>query len=352
MKSFANMPFLDPWSPHMLLWIYGMEEQGWHAQPMVWWPVSLFKHRRKIPVIVFHWPNTYWRTSDESKARFRAFLFRCMVRLAKALGYKLAWVVNNVLPHDAQHVALETAQRKWILRHFDLVIGYARNARQDLEALLGPLEIPYVEGVLGHYEGLYPASAGKAELVARFGLDGGKFRLLLVLSDRPYKGQTPFLEAWAMAETQGLQLVLAGRAAPAMDALVKSLPGDVVRVYADRRIPHYELGDLHRACDMVALPYRKITTSAAYFMAITLDRPVLAPDLPFFRLHTGEEKHVAFLYDHAGGTEAIRACLAALAKDGFPEDPPAFRKIKELYTWRKAAAAIAPAFDALVKPGA
>src|SRR5688572_22491448 len=115
MPSFASFPFLDPWSPHLILWTFALEERGWLAQPMVWWPVSLLKHRRRIPVLVFHWPNTYWRDPSERKARFRAWLFRLMVGLARRLGYKLVWVANNVLPHDAQHGELEISQRRFIL---------------------------------------------------------------------------------------------------------------------------------------------------------------------------------------------------------------------------------------------
>lgn len=348
-NSFASMPFIDPWSPHLIHWIFAMEERGWLAQPMIWWPVSLFKHRRRIPIIVFHWPNTYWRMPSERKARSRALIFRLMVRLAKFLGYKLVWIVNNVLPHDAKHKDLEIAQRKWIVKHFDLVVGFAKNARTDLEEVVGPLKTRYVGGVLGHYEGLYPATADRQELVSRFGVNAEKFSLLLVISDKPYKGHATFLEAWAKADTHGLQLVLAGPTPKSMLGMVKSLPGDVLHIGADQRVPHYALGDLHRACDMVALPYLRITTSAAYLLAITLDRPVLAPDLPFFKLHTGQEKPVALLYEHSRGVDSIGETLSALGRNGFTSHHSAYQELKDQYNWRNFAGILAPAFDDLVK---
>lgn len=348
MPNFASLPLFDPGNPFLLHWIYAMEEKGWHAQPLIWWPVSLFKHRKRIPVIVFHFPNSYWRSPSAAKTRLRALAFRLMVRLAKAIGYKMVWAANNAMPHDPKYPELEIAQRRWILRHFDLVAGFARNTRRDLEAAVGPFATPFVEGVHGHYEGLYPATAPVPDLIRRHGLDPAKFRLLLVLSDKPYKGQIPFLEAWVEARTEGLQLVLAGPAPGSMLRLIESLPGDVVHVSKGERIPHYVLGDLHRACDMVALPYLRITTSGAYFLALTLDRPVLAPDLPFFRMHTGEGKGVALLYDHAAGRPAARDAISRLACEAFAADAFAMAALREQFTWGRFAESAAPAFDALL----
>ncbi|MEO6096569.1 MAG: hypothetical protein ABIW76_13025 [Fibrobacteria bacterium] len=352
MRSFASLPLLDPWNPFQIHWIYAMEERGWRAEPLIWWPVSLFKHRKSIPVIVFHFPNAYWRTRDMRLARIKAWVFRLMFILAKRLGYKLVWVANNVLPHDALHPQLELTQRRWMLDRFDLVIGVARNTRKDLEAALGPFDTPFVEGVHGHYEGLYPPTAAREDLIRRFGFDASKLRLLLVLSDKPYKGHSPFLEAWTHAETKGLQLVVAGKASPAIAAQIKVLPGDVLRVGPDRRIAHYEMGDLLHACDMVALPYLRVTTSGAYFLALTMGRPVLAPDLPFFKSHTGGGKGIAQLYPNSGGIEALRESISALARTGFSPDTDALLALKKQFTWRRFAEAVAPAFDALVKAGA
>jgi glycosyltransferase involved in cell wall biosynthesis len=247
------------------------------------------------------------------------------------------------------HPDLEIAMRKWILANFDLVVGIARNTRNDLESTFGPLKTPYVEGLHGHYEGLYPITESRERSVRRFGLDSGKFRILMVLSDKPYKGQIPFLEAWAQAETQGLQLVLAGAASPGMKNVVDSLPGDVIHLNVETRIPHYALGDLHWACDMVALPYLRITTSGAYFLALTLKRPVFAPDLPFFKLHAGHSRGVAFLYDHLGGVGKICEALTTLNRDRFESDPLEFQALMEQFSWRKFAETVAPALEGLLK---
>jgi glycosyltransferase involved in cell wall biosynthesis len=346
------MPFFSPYphfsteNPFLLHWLYAMEEHGWKAQPFIWWPISLLKYRYKIPVILFHFPDVYWRTDLLKKAKYRLFKFKAMIRLAKMLGYKLVWCANNVLPHDARYPDFEKAQRKWIMRNFDLIVGFARNTCQELEHEFGPLKIPFASGVHGNYEGLYPPSKSREELIQDMELDSQKIKILLLLSDKPYKGNLSFLKTWSSGHYPNLQLVLAGPAPDSMKDLIEKLCGDVRYISKHKRVSHYLLGDLYYACDIIGLPYRRITTSGAYMLALTLEKPVLAADLPFFKMHTDSD--TAVLYSATGGDKALADAFDLLNRGEFNKNSEAIRRLKQTFTWKNCANSIAPAFDRLI----
>jgi glycosyltransferase involved in cell wall biosynthesis len=215
-----------------------------------------------------------------------------------------------------------------------------------LEHEFGPLKIPFASGVHGNYEGLYPPTKTEVELIRDLGLNPQKIKILLLLSDKPYKGNISFLKTWAAGNYSNLQLILAGPSPYKMKGLIEKLLGDVKHISKHKRVSHYLLGDLHRACDIIALPYHKITTSGAYMLALTMEKPVLAADLPFFKMHT--DSGTAILYSADGGDSALADALARINQGNLTINTDALRRLKRTFTWRNCADSIAPAFDQLL----
>lgn len=344
MPSYASYPGPSLDNPFQIPWALAMEEHGWQVCSPVWWPGSLIRNRKRIPILLFHWPESYWRSNKLWKTQIAALRFRCMVRLAKALGYKLVWSAHNVMPHDHLSERVERLMRSWILANFDLVLGHAHNTLADLEQEFGPVTTQYLEAVHGHYEGLFCPSADTASLLRKFDLSPEKQKVLLILSGKKYKGQLQFLQAWGARKWEHLQLVVAGRVPVDFRVTLERLQGDVRHIGASG-VPHNTLADLINCCDMLALPYRRITTSGAYFLALTCRKPVIAPDLPFFTLHSKPSS--ALLY---GGDHSVSVIADALGRLDRREWAPNLQSLIDLrgqYTWARSAARVAEAFDHL-----
>src|SRR5262249_14221993 len=56
----------------------------------------LLRHRRRVRVLHFHWPERHCRR--ESPRSALGFAVRLVV--ARALGYRLVWTVHNAAPHE------------------------------------------------------------------------------------------------------------------------------------------------------------------------------------------------------------------------------------------------------------
>lgn len=347
MPQYASFPGPCLDNPFQIPWAHAMEDHGWKVCSPSWWPGSLIRNRKRIPLLLFHWPESYWRSENLLDSQMKAFKFRCMVRLAKSLGYKMVWSAHNVMPHEYLSERLERRMRRWILGNFDLIVGHSLNTYDDLTVEFGALPSPYVEAVHGHYGSLFAPSADKASLLRKYGMNTDKQKVFLMLSGKAYKGQLPFLEAWNAASTNRLQLVLAGRTPSGFSQVVGGLAGDVLHIGSDG-LSHNMLADLLSCVDIMALPYSKITTSGAYFLALTCSVPVLAPNLPFFELHSSAG--TALLYGTDGGVLEIERALSRLDQEQWEPDYIALQQLKQRFTWAAAGSRIAKAFDLLVGP--
>jgi len=347
-KFFASFPNIEIEHPFIINWANALEEHNWHLKTFIWWPISLLKYRKTIRILVFHFPNTFWRRSNLPLVLIHVLIFRLMFLFGKSLGYKFVWGAHNLLPHDPKYPKVEIAQRKWILKNFDLVIGFAKNTKEDIEINFGPLNIPYLATVLGHYEGLYKTDFDVLYLIKKYYLNPGKYRLLLIISDKNYKGHEKLLRAWSVAKTDGLQLIVAGAVPKALKGLIDKLTGDVIAVFQHGRIPHNAIAELYKVSDIVLLPYQKITTSGAFFLSVTLSCPVFAPNLPFFRDHMGDYSGLGLLYESNGGETAIAEALESLSTNPIVRDEETFIRLRQEYNWRKYAHTVAASFESLL----
>src|SRR5205823_4454689 len=117
-------------------------------------------------------------------------------------------------------------------------------------------------------------------------------------------------DALAAQGRPDLWLLAAGKQVEPLEPLLDTLPQAVrqrVRV-RDGFVPEEEIEALFAAADAVVLPYRRILTSGAALLALSLRRPVVAPGFASLR-EVLEDGRDALLYDPAdpsGLGEALR----------------------------------------------
>jgi beta-1,4-mannosyltransferase len=271
-----------------------------------------------VPLVVhLHWLNQVLakaRTeveADEALGRHVELL-----DLLKQRGARLVWTVHNALPHDTRFEAQEVQLRRDVVDRVDLVhIMSPRTPALVSDWFTLPADRLYQCDHPG-YQGVYPDWVTRADARRRLRVPDDALVLLLTGAVKPYKGLLELFEAVDRVSTErpgSVVLVVAGKpddapetaafiARAAQHPAIRLLPGQVADV---------DIQVLMRACDVVALPYRRSLNSGVLALALTWGRPVLLPanagSAPLVENGSG------LIYsdeDPEALTEAIRACLS------------------------------------------
>jgi glycosyltransferase involved in cell wall biosynthesis len=131
-------------------------------------------------------------------------------------------------------------------------------------------------------------NTGNAQTLRALGVEPGKVLVLWQGIIFPYKGVDLLLNAWQKVEArhENACLVIAGTGAP---ELLDQIRGQISELGLKHVHPEFrfitteELVALYRAADIVAYPYRAITTSGALATGLALGKAIVASDLPVFR---------------------------------------------------------------------
>ena len=257
------------------------------------------------PALVFiQWWTTFWGPA----------LF-CLAALLRARGIPLAFIVHNVIPHEA--------------RFYDRWIGKAVLSRAQASVCLSPKEEQRLRELLpgmAVYAGQLPSRRlsqvrlERGEARARLGLPARGAVLLFFGIVRPYKGLGLLLEALALLAQAGPRpcLLVAGEFWEDEAAYRRQVAGlgleEQVRI-TNRFIPNEETALYFSAADLFVAPYLEGTQSGVIRVALDYGLPVLASDRIITEALPGV---VALETFPAGDAPALAAALAA----GLRRPPP------------------------------
>lgn len=213
------------------------------------------------------------------------------VRLCKLLGMKSMAIVHDVARLDQPNQRPQLAR---IAASCDLLIAHNGFSQTALLAALdgAPANVAVVPS--GNFIAQFPNPPSKAQARERLGLPQDKLVILFFGNPRREKGLHVLLEAlMAHRDDTRLLLLVAGKMKPEEEAEYRAFAnqhGLNDRIRFD--IGHVDDADApayYRAPDIVALPYLRIYESGVALMAMSLERPVLASDLPPMRDVIGDD---------------------------------------------------------------
>ena len=279
-------------------------------------------HFKSINALHFHWPEYIWRQSPPPRERshFRSYVrthfpgawriyrisdslsrlervkrahvlknralsllnFRQFLRQAKHARVRIIWTAHNLESHENFDV-VDRAGFRLLARYADLIICHGSYSKLSLERTHRP-KCPIVVMPHGNYDGIYPPPRPRELVLAELGLDSKIPVVGCVGAIRGYKGVD--LACQAVKTLEGsVQLLCAGAphglfSLQEFQSLIDSTPG---AVFVPRQLTNEEFSDYCAACDVILLPYRKITGSGALLASLTMARGVVASDLAFFR---------------------------------------------------------------------
>jgi beta-1,4-mannosyltransferase len=298
----------------------GFTEQGLVAAPTFragdlraatrHWPADL-------PLVVhLHWLNQVLaKAQTDQQANEAVGQHTELLDLLKARGARLVWTVHNALPHDTQFERQEVRLRQEVIERTDLVhIMSSRTPQLVSEWYTLPPERTYQCDHPG-YQGVYPDWVRRADARRRLRVPDDAVALLLTGALKPYKGLTDLFQAVDQVSRErpgSIVLLVAGKpddADETRDFIARAAAHPAVRLLPGS-IPDADIQVLMRACDIVAMPYRRSLNSGVLALALTYGRPVLLPanagSVPLV------DDGAAVIYEPDGVealAEAVRSCL-------------------------------------------
>lgn len=280
----------------------------------------LWRMRRTIQVIHFHWPHVYYRCRRGPRRARQALswlklgAFAMRLATARALDYRVVWTVHQVLPHELSSVRLDRAGSRVLATFTNALIAHdeaTATAARALHIDAGKIRvIPH-----GSYVGVYPAGRTREAVRTELGIDGSAFVFLSFGNIRAYKELELVVEAFGDCVAAHAVLVVAGTAMdePASRAILASAKRD--RRIKPRLgfIPAECVAELFHASDAAVIGRGDGGTSGSLILAMSLGLPTVASDTPAYRALLGASA-AGWLYE-PGDRASLAAALTLAVRD-------------------------------------
>jgi beta-1,4-mannosyltransferase len=344
-RAIASFPGVLKTNPYQRLLYEHLGAHGYHVVDDARFELGwLWRSRRSVRVLHFHWPQSYWH-HDRGSARLRLPLSYVKVALvaarlaaARALGYRIVWTIHQVYPHEIAHPALERAGARTLATLSHVLIAHDASTRDDAVRKLGRTARRTAIVPHGSYVGVYPPGRPRSAVRARLGIGPGDLAFLCFGSLRGYKDVSFLLGAFGGAELPRASLVVAGpvgdngvaqdvREAAAADRRVKPVLG---------YMPDDDVAEHYGAADVAVVARNDGGTSGAVILALSMGLPVVAPRRPAYAELLGEER-AGWLYE-PGDAASLRAALERAAADNRRPKAEAARHRAEELDWHEIAA--------------
>ena len=269
--------------------------------------------------------------------------FTLWLRIIGLMGVRLVWTAHNSLPH-ARVFADDIAARRALVAASDLVLAHSQSALDGLTALGAE---PRNSAIIPHGP-LAPVLPVASSSVP--GSGSGPRHILFFGKILDYKGVDDLLSAFAdVPAGTAATLTVAGQCEdPAMRARLSALAlaGGERVILRLERIAEQDVAPLLESADVVALPYRQVTTSGSAMLALAYGRPLILPALDAFA-HLPPEAIVSSDRTRQGLTSALvqvanaeNSTLAAMAASA--------RTYAAALSWREIAASTKREMDVVL----
>jgi beta-1,4-mannosyltransferase len=252
--------------------LYGVLEQV-GVQVLEW--TGNLTDLERVDVLHLHWPESPLNLPDPSGIN----LVLEAIRLVRAQNMRVVWTAHNLRAHAGMHPKLEREFWTVFCASLDGVIALSEHSRAALLERHSSLErVPIIVIPHGHYRDAYPNTISRDRAKALLNLPLEIPVLAFVGQLRAYKGIPELLAAFGHLEGEA-RLLIAGKPIPPEDAPhLETLAARDPRVHLELGfVPDDRLQVFLNAADLIVLPYRQILNSGSALLALSFNRPVLAP---------------------------------------------------------------------------
>jgi beta-1,4-mannosyltransferase len=229
-----------------------------------------------------HWPDALLNSPRRGHVARDVAGTLALLAMSRARGVAVVCTVHNLASHDRRYPRLE---RFFWSSFTSRVDGIISPSRAGLDAALR--QWPRLERVPasviphGHYRALYPSPPDRAAARATLGVATDTVVISFAGQIRAYKDIPGLVRSFKELPDGRLRLVIAGRPeTQTMERQVRAVAAGDDRISLHLSFAtDEEVQTVVRAADLVVLPYREVLNSGSAILALSLDRPVLVPDL-------------------------------------------------------------------------
>ncbi|RRY15844.1 hypothetical protein EGJ57_23650 [Brucella anthropi] len=237
------------------------------------------------PVILHaHWFAGLFKNCENEAEAFERFKIFCddILIFRDRTGAKLMWTAHNVFPHGNSFPETFLKLRQWLFETFDFIHVMQEQHIPMLEQAFKRKAPPHITVPHMLYDGSHPDCITPAAAKIHYGIAPDTFVFGYFGSIQPYKN----LEAMLVAFNR----IVAGSQYPvaAIVGGVPSHPPTVQRLLQGwslnprvhllmKTISDDEIQYIHRASDVMVLPYHETLNSGAAFMAASFGIPFIMP---------------------------------------------------------------------------
>jgi beta-1,4-mannosyltransferase len=341
-RTIASFPPPLERNPYQRLLYRHLEAEGFELVVFDFGARDLWRNRKTVGLLHFHWPQGYWRYNRNPLAlrgttsALVAVKFAAKVALARVLGYRIAWTVHQVDPHESVLPPIDRTCARLLARTSDLLFVHDEATAAALSARFGG----GADGKLrlvphGSYIGVYPAGRPREDVRESLGI-GERALVILCFGDlRAYKDVGRALDAFLTLKDPHAVLLVAGAGSDDLSAEVRAAAARDPRIRPRlMHIPDDEVAELYGAADVGLLPRHDGGTSGALVLALSMGLPVVAADTSSYRGLTRNED-AGWLFE-PGSTESLRRALERAASSGErarDEKGAAARRCAERLDW-------------------
>ena len=341
---------------------HGVELAGTFVPSRRW----LRENRDAFDVLHFHWPEWIiraepdglrflhsfaggWRISRALRASYPVLQiheYREFLKAARACEKRIVWTCHNVEAHEDATRPVRAAFRS-LASSADLVICHDEAAYAQCRSLYAPPgRIVIMEH--GNYDGVYPPAREREAVVRELGLPSDPPLVLFIGQIRPYKAVDLVCDAVAQLGER-VSLLIAGHTpissyAERIRGLVARLPN---AAFIDRQLTDQEFADYVGASDIALFPYRRITGSGSTLAALTLGRPVITSDLPFFTDLLRGHPNAGRVFP-SGDPRALADAIVGFLEVSSAEREKAARELATRFAWDRLVPPVAEMLRELV----
>jgi len=267
-----------PGNPYLRLLYGGIRRLG--AQ------VDAFTYRRALlqryDVVHLHWPESLLLSRRAAGSLLRHGRLALVLARQRARGARIVWTCHNLHPHETDNTLSRWLFRTWFVRLITDAIALSPHGLELAENLYPPLRdkrravIPH-----GHYRPVFPTAPDALEARRSLGLPVDAKVMLSFGQIRAYKQVPALVRAFSQIDDPTLRLVVAGR--PFSELLAQELGRLAVEdqrvVLRLGEVPDADVPRLFAASDFAVYSFADILNSGSVMLALSLDRPALAPRL-------------------------------------------------------------------------
>ncbi len=357
-RTIASFPPVISQNPYQRLLYDHLENLGFRLEAngalKAGW---LLRNRPRVGILHFHWAQNYYYWLDGPRwtrrplSWARLMLFGVRLALARALGYRIAWTVHQVYPHESIDSRLDRAAGRLLAGGRSHLIAHDRATATTAERELGlpPESVAVVPH--GSYAGMYGNGRPREVVRAELGIEEDAFVFLSFGHVRAYKEINLLLSAFGAVDVPHATLLVAGlpldsesadeaAAAAQANPRIKMLLGFV---------PDERVAELFQACDACVFARGDGGTSGALILALSFARPVVVADVDAYR-ELADDGAAGWFFA-PGDADSLRAALEAATRDPAvaAEKASAAARVAESLAWPSVAPLYASALTGAVE---